>query len=76
MDKNLSEKQQLNKQIRQLQAREKTFQADFRKKQTQIKNLQDGIKKFQEKPPFKNSFDIIQKFEYGPNIFDMCLTNG
>ena len=57
------------KQVKQLQARERTFEAEFKKKDNQIKSLQDSIKKFQERHQFKNSFDVVQKFENGPAIY-------
>jgi len=38
--------------------------------------LQDSLRKFQDKPVFKNSFDMVQKLEYGPSLYDMYSTNG
>ena len=55
--------------MRQFETREKTLEAEFRKKEVTIKSLQDNLKKFQEKHQFKNTFEVVQKFEYGPNIY-------
>jgi hypothetical protein len=43
-----------------MQGREKTFEAEFRKKDSQIIGLQDRIKRMQEKPSSKTTFEVYE----------------
>ena len=57
--------------MRQIQQREKTIETDFRKKDNQIKLYQEQIRKYQqEKPNYKNNFEIMHKFENGNSVIN------
>ena len=57
--------------MRQIQQREKTIETEFRKKDSLIKQYQEQIRKYQqEKPNYKNSLEIMHKFENGNSVIN------
>lgn len=52
----VAEKEEIGHKLKKIQAREKTIEAEFRKKEKQISSLQEKIKKNQEKNSSKAQF--------------------
>jgi DNA repair exonuclease SbcCD ATPase subunit len=65
VEKLLAERDELQKQVRKVQGREKAFEAEFRKKDSQIVGLQDRIKRMQEKPSSKTTFEVYEPAAVG-----------
>lgn len=69
----------MSRQLKQIQAREKVFEAEHRKKDQNIAVLTEKFSKLQQNKDkanvLKNPLEVLQKFESRPVIYEMMSTN-